>query len=350
MFKALYRVAVLITLAIYALYYSPWPIHWGTHFVLLSIPGWLCFHGLVLLLSLFGRWRIGWLALLVTLAGVPFWRSTFQVSADSDSVFMPDPGSLTIVNYNVKNFDHYTYSRVGSDVPERLLDWLVATQADVLCLQEVQDLGKAPFNATQRLREAGYRHTATFDQKARPSGLVVYAKHPIVGVDNAYFGGQNGLVSADMVWQTDTLRIINVHLHSMTLRFEGLRKSQDMAQTKAALREIARKMKKGYEERTEQAALLSEWIAASPYPVIVCGDFNETPYSYVYRMLQKQLSNAYEEKGRGFGFTFRSAPYWIRIDHQFYDPNRLNLVAFKTHREITLSDHYPLRATYSMKN
>jgi endonuclease/exonuclease/phosphatase (EEP) superfamily protein YafD len=108
-------------------------------------------------------------------------------------------------------------------------------------------------------------------------------------------------------------------------------------------------MKNGFKRRAEEFTVLQDWIKTSPYPVLVCGDFNEVPYSYIYGELRKSLKNSFEEKGQGFGFSFNHLPYFIRIDHQFYNDKRLSVHDFTTYSKIKYSDHYPIMGTYSFK-
>ena len=80
--------------------------------------------------------------------------------------------------------------------------------------------------------------------------------------------------------------------------------------------------------------------------VILVGDFNQTPYSFVYNSFKEIMNNAFETAGNGFGFTYRgSTLFFLRIDNQFYDP-RLKAIDFKTHKQVPYSDHYPIEARY----
>ena len=48
-------------------------------------------------------------------------------------------------------------------------------------------------------------------------------------------------------------------------------------------------MRQAYIQRADQVDIIKEDIRLSPYPVIVCGDFNDTPVSYTYKTLSKEL-------------------------------------------------------------
>ncbi|NJK84303.1 MAG: hypothetical protein HC912_11470 [Saprospiraceae bacterium] len=91
--------------------------------------------------------------------------------------------------------------------------------------------------------------------------------------------------------------------------------------------------------------LLQNYILNSPYPVVICGDFNEMPYSYAYMRLRRHLHDAFSYAGRGFGFSYNGRLFFLRIDYQLFSEG-LRASAFRTRRDITYSDHFPLEATY----
>jgi endonuclease/exonuclease/phosphatase family metal-dependent hydrolase len=91
-----------------------------------------------------------------------------------------------------------------------------------------------------------------------------------------------------------------------------------------------------------------EHIRESPYPVIVCGDFNDTPFSYTYNELAKELKNAFVEAGSGIGATYNGPLPFLRIDNQFHS-EELKAAGYETHYEMGLSDHFPISAKYVLK-
>ncbi len=107
------------------------------------------------------------------------------------------------------------------------------------------------------------------------------------------------------------------------------------------------RLKHGAEKRSSQIDLLIEHANNSPYPVVICGDFNETPYSYNYFKLKKHFSNSFENAGHGFGFSYHSILFFLRIDHQFYT-NRIKALDYRIDREMRISDHFPARSLYSI--
>ena len=67
--------------------------------------------------------------------------------------------------------------------------------------------------------------------------------------------------------------------------------------------------------RASQVDTLAKMVAASPYPAIVCGDFNDTPVSYTIHKMTRDLSDVFREVGRGFSHTYRGFFDMLRIDY-----------------------------------
>ena len=83
------------------------------------------------------------------------------------------------------------------------------------------------------------------------------------------------------------------------------------------------------------------------YKTIVCGDFNNTAYSYVYRQIKGDLLDTFEDAGNGFGKTYDFKFFPTRIDFILADKS-FEVNAFKSYDE-KLSDHYPILAKVSLK-
>lgn len=258
------------------------------------------------------------------------------------------------MNYNVFGF-WVTQRHVRADdiKTERMKAWIVEQNADILCMPEFNSEQKfSTFRTVKYFRDAGYRYYNFLDKKKNANstfiGLAIFSKFPIIKHREEAFEQQNGLMYVDVVIQKDTVRIIGVHLYSMSLQLKTLVSQKKFDGVKRETRSTLSSMKKGFSARVREVRIMEDWIKESPYPVIVCGDFNETPYSYFYGRTRALLKNAFEEKGEGFGFTYNRIPWFIRIDNQFYDDNTLDLLDFKTLKDIKYSDHNPSFGTYSV--
>ena len=358
-FWSLYKIAVLYTLLVYALTYWIPSTHWIVGFMMLSLPVMLVFHVIFLVIWAFLAPKRMLTSAFVLVVGYPFLARTFQFKKP-EANFLSASGlretkPLTLLNYNVFSFGLYNYQYGNNkENAKQFGAWFSQQDADILCMQEYfsQD-GMDNFRFTDRLRKQGYRYHA-FIRKLNPgndnqSGVAVFSKFPIVSVRDTLFSGQNGLLQTDIVRQGDTISVIDVHLYSMTLKLSAIVNKEDYENSKHEAKYTFKQLRKGFEKRGAEIKVLESWIADTPHPTIVCGDFNETPYSYVYGRLRRKLANSFEERGSGFGFTYNHLPYFIRIDNQFYDKNKLELVDFETLNQVPYSDHYPLVGRYMFK-
>jgi endonuclease/exonuclease/phosphatase (EEP) superfamily protein YafD len=107
-------------------------------------------------------------------------------------------------------------------------------------------------------------------------------------------------------------------------------------------------LKRGFVKRSLQAQALKEHIDKSRYPIIVTGDFNDTPLSYTYHKIRKGLNDAFVNSGHGTGFTYKGNYPTNRIDYILYDKKVTN-----SNFEILkadFSDHYPIMALFKKDN
>ena len=105
---------------------------------------------------------------------------------------------------------------------------------------------------------------------------------------------------------------------------------------------IVKKLYRAYRKRALQANLVKSYIEKSPHPLIVCGDFNDTPLSYVYRTMSDGLRDAFVQSGIGLGTTYYGVFPSYRIDYILFSP-KYRAVQYNTIRK-NYSDHYPIRA------
>ena len=87
-------------------------------------------------------------------------------------------------------------------------------------------------------------------------------------------------------------------------------------------------------------------LADCPYPLIMCGDFNDTPLSYAYKKISNDLKDAFVYAGYGLGNTYSGNLPPVRIDFILHSPS-FNSHEFKVHG-ILLSDHYPVSVFINM--
>ena len=106
------------------------------------------------------------------------------------------------------------------------------------------------------------------------------------------------------------------------------------------IRRIILRVRDAFKTRSQQVNAVAEHIKKSPHPVIVCGDFNDSPVSYSYQTMRDNLKDAYIESGNGIGYTYRGKFPSYRIDYILYNP-LLRSYDYQSPK-IELSDHYPV--------
>jgi endonuclease/exonuclease/phosphatase family metal-dependent hydrolase len=341
----------IYTLIAYICVYIPPAQFWPAAFISLSIPVILIGHFFLFIYWLLQSPRKALLPVVVVLLGFPLHKRTLSLHLDAPKA--NSENTFKVLSYNARMFNLYEEKKKFRS--NEIISWVVENNADIKCIQEFYNKDNSKiFNTITRISgKSEYRYYMTplfegLSNKRGFLGVAIFSKHPIVGYGDIDFGKRNlnKGVYADVKIKEDTIRIFNVHLHSMSIRTDSLFTIDDYANFKENYLDAVRRLKRGFITRDKQISVLEEYIKASPHRVIVCGDFNDVPYSYTYQKMKNMLSNAFEEAGRGFGFTYNGKLFFLRIDNQFVD-ERLQVIDFKTHRNIPYSDHFPITATYS---
>jgi endonuclease/exonuclease/phosphatase family metal-dependent hydrolase len=209
---------------------------------------------------------------------------------------------------------------------------------DLLCTQETS--GKF-----YRLLAAKMGYDHTFNLK---KGTVIMSRHRIEAGGDIPFGKTaNSTLWADIRVEGKLFRVYNVHLQSnkVTKATEKVigTGELDEEETWHDIGNVLDKVGDATSLRAEQAQQVQEHMAACKHPVIICGDFNDTPNSYVYALLAQGLTDTFREKGFGRGTTFAGVLPMLRIDYILTEKS------FKTYtcrvaRDGNFSDHYPVFA------
>lgn len=269
----------------------------------------------------------------------------------------PESSDFSVLSYNAMYANYGRQDRVANvkEGREELIAFVDTVSADVLCFQEFYNKsGDERFNFFDRLgKKYPYKsymfEKATEGNKEGAIGLAMFSKHPILTTKEVPWQiNNNGILRCDLEIGEDTLRIFNVQMKSMGIRVQKVLEAKEEERAKETQNIIAL-LKDGFIQRVPQVNELELMVSQSPHPAIVVGDFNELPYGYAYGRIAKQLSNSFEQAGRGFGFTYHKILGFLRIDNQFYDSKNLIVNDFKTFKHISNSDHFPIWAAYEWK-
>ena len=265
----------------------------------------------------------------------------------------PD-SALRVMTYNV----HMLQPLEKTDVPakDQFVDIIQEANPDVLCVQEFSSTirGKKKFTETvQKKNNFENFYLAPSEQNDyRAYGQAIFSKYPIInsGLIKKNEYGINRVIYVDIVKNLDTIRVYNVHLRSFGLQSEDKEFIQNPSSTgneEQKTKQVGRKLKWAFEQRSNQAESLAEHMQETHYPKIVMGDFNDTPMSYSVNLIGKNMKNAFQEKGNGWGVThFEMLPI-LQIDYIFAD-KRFSVSNYQVLKK-KLSDHYPVFADLSLQ-
>ena len=325
----------------YLAYFTKPSLFVGVSFLGLAYPILLLIVIFWFLFWLFRFKRVMLIPVLVVLLG---WSQLTNFFTWGGSPALPDGNKdLRVISLNSRFFDQ-SYWDPGFDLLGELNDFFKSEQGDIIALQE--------FNKTRAVKEL---NDPKYIKVLGKSKLAIFTKLPVINSGGHLFGahisyGSNGFQWVDVLFAGDTLRVYNCHISSNQLehsQVELIEKVDQITTDKINSKwgAMYTLLKKGFLYREKQVDFLKEHISESPYPVLVVGDFNDTPTSYAYNQMTKTLTDAYLAHGKGWGKTYRKSLIPLRIDYHFHDVYlKSNYVQVK---KVKLSDHYPLVGHYS---
>jgi len=291
-------------------------------------------------------------------------QHVFQFRMEPPFQFEKSENSLRVMSWNVEMF-HIKKHKKHPEIQYKMFQLINEMQPDVACFQEMaaaDSMQKGMINYmpffSKKMKMPYYHYSyiphLDFD-KLHHFGKVIFSRYPII-YQKTIYPEPNVYNSAfhfvDIVKGKDTIRVFNFHLQS--LRFSPENKEflySDNIEEKNSLKEtrsIVGKLKRAFMKRHWQSDQVRRYIEKSPYPVVVCGDFNDVPNSYAYNTIGNGLKNAFREKGYGLCNSFSNISPTLRIDNIFVD-QRFVIKQFVRIKK-KLSDHYPIVADVEMEN
>lgn len=254
--------------------------------------------------------------------------------------------TIKILTYNIMLFNYYKKD-------SKILDYIKNSNADIVCLQEFGWYKKNKgYLSKERIISVlkdypYYEINIALDKPSETYGIATFSKYPILQSKRiAYESHFNSSIYSDIKIGNDTIRLFNNHLESNRLTEKDKFNLVENTDSKI-ISETAQKLGKAGALRAKQADSVSKEIKASPYKVIVCGDFNDTPISYTYKKISDNLSDTFMGSGCGLGITFHDFFYRFRIDYIFVDKSFSYSDYFINN--IKISDHYPVSCSVSIE-
>lgn len=285
-------------------------------FLTLGIWGILALNALQMIVQLFTRHRRKvWLPLLAILLHTDYLLAVWQPSFPGRNTLPEGAQPLTVVTYNTTHFfwDRQQTMRDAAAYIHQL-------QPDIICMQEAPD--GAYYQADTVRKAFSYVPHHCVSGRTDHLPMMIGSRYPLQHIRTLYFKNSVNLAMiADVCMPTDTVRLFCNHLETTSVnQYRGQIQAASkpwMFRLKAGVKLILR-MKENFRKRAAQADYIAEEIRRSPYPVVVCGDFNDTPASYAYHRMKGALTDGFRDAGRGYQYTFRQLKRIWRIDYIFY--------------------------------
>ncbi len=297
-------------------------------------------------------------SLVVLLLGYKTLLNNFQFLPPKKQIENSNNESFKVMSYNVHVFDLYHWSK-NKQTRDSIFNFIRKENPDIACFQEYYNAKKNFYPVhdslimNQSFRYAHIYYTDRIGDFQR-FGIATYSAHPIINKEIIRFpNSRNVTIISDIKINDDTIRVFNCHLES--IRFlpedynfiDSIVTQRNETQIKGA-RGVYTRLTNAFKKRALQAELLTEQIKNSPYPIVLCGDFNDPPSSFTYHYLTQNLDDSFVEQGIGKGATFSRNVFSYRIDYILHSYH-LSCLNFSV-PEVDYSDHYPVIGEYSFIN
>lgn len=317
-------------------------------------------YGVILVVNLFFilfwllvKKRIALISTIAILIGFSHLSAYFQLLPHFAKAETTD-NKIKIVSQNVKLFGWYNWKRNKQD-RDTMMTGLEQAAADIYSFQEYfHNITPGKFDTHETIKKrlktpysnVHYTNSINMDEKY---GIATYSKYPIVNTGRVRFERENSnaCIFSDIAINGDTIRVYNAHVASIRFRNDDYRFMDEIKSSEQNVKPVIKdgfgileRLNIAYKKRASQVHSIMAHVANSPYPVIICGDFNDTPVSYSYTQLSDNLVDSFRESGWGIGTTYIGKFPSFRIDYIFHSEG---LHSQNYHRlPETISDHHAI--------
>ena len=336
---SLFIVNILAVLALFVSYLSPYISPVGNKFIPLFgllFPYIFLVNLLFFLGWVFTKWTYSLLSLAALLIG--FSAAQRFISFNSPKEIKSDK-IIQIASYNIangskigkKNIAKF-YGYIEDDLDKGIVFFQESSTA-------IKDQLRKRFPKNNFVQFANKRATIMCQYPIINSGILDFK-------DN-----YNTCVWADIDFNGKKIRIYSVHLQSngVTSLASNVRNKGEIndPETWNRVGAMMKMYSRSTVKRLDQVTTLMKDIESIDYPVIVGGDFNDVPQSYLYSRISKELQDAFTYRGTGLGTSFNGSIPALRIDYIFADPDFI-VLKFNTHKA-KFSDHFAISSEFLVR-
>lgn len=257
-------------------------------------------------------------------------------------------GCVKILSYNVCGYGgNYRYEKAV----DTITSYIQRIDPDIVCLQEDHGgKGGNPVEAWKKIYPYNDTTHVSKPQAVNINAIGIHTRFPIIRKERIqYESDYNGSVAYFLQWGQDTLIVINNHLESTHLSTDDrtrykqvIKGDMERDAAEAEIHILINRLGASMAKRAPEADALHRYVLDhADYPIILCGDFNDTPISYARRVVSQSLTDCFVESGCGLGLSFNQKGFNFRIDHimcsQHFTPYNCTVDA-----NMDASDHNPI--------
>lgn len=300
--------------------------------------------------------KLLWVTIIAVLLGFQQIAAVFSFHLPSDFSDQKQPNTLRVLQWNVMAFDQPDEQNMVENgfhsMRPQIMDVINEQKADVICLEEFfESKDTSIFHSNISLiGNMGYPyHYFVFskkEQESDKSGEAIFSKYPIIDTASFDFSGNKKgqhLIYADLKLKDKIFRVFVTHL--IPINYADWENEREESNDDASYSRLFKKLLRGYSFRYYQSLFVGQKIAESPYPAIICGDFNDIPNSSTYFNIKGNLQDPFLKKGFWTGRTTRTSfgiiSPTLRIDYilasRKFKVNQFRIV------HVPYSDHYPVK-------
>lgn len=257
--------------------------------------------------------------LAISLSYFPFKFTRTVVAGEND---------FTVMSYNVRNFNRYLWIN-DKNLPRKISQFIEKTDPDILTLQEFYATKETELNFPYKYVE--------FRGRKNKTGQAIFSNYKIINKGSLDFkNSMNNAIFVDIVRKEDTIRIYNLHLESMGIKPDSVYLSEKNS------KKLLSRLASSFTKQQSQVEQFLQHKNQCKFEIIICGDFNNTSYSWAYNKIKGDFKDTFLQAGNGFGKTFTLKKYPLRIDFILADP-KFEVDEHKNF-SINFSDHEPILA------
>lgn len=262
--------------------------------------------------------------------------------------------NFKLLSYNVHNL--YEVRDSSDTAPNRTLEYIIDTDADIACIQEL-DLLRAStrlFITPEQIQKIHALYPYIIHSQGSQTLLSKYPVQPIhLTLTKEEF--EDGELAAYRITFPDgrLATLFNVHLQSLSLTADDRELYRNLTRMQRenlgdVKTQLISKLAFANVERARQTQALMRMLRHYGGPdVLICGDFNDVATCYSIRTLEDAgFSSAYSKLGFGPMITYNTGRFYFCIDHVLFRGDFTPLSITKG--TLRASDHYPLTVTFAL--